>query len=106
MPDSQNHHTGGEPTSIAPKGIGLGVQLEVHPKIDMGNDRIAEVVSALFNRGYFFQSLRKGLENLLWIGWVARTCAARLKLCGSGGQAFGSRASTAAQSTKFINSSM
>jgi hypothetical protein len=27
-------------------------------------------------------------------------------LCGSGGQAFGSRASTAAQSTKFINSSM
>lgn len=106
MTHSQNNHTRGEPVYVAPKGVGLGIEIKVHPKIDMGNDRITEVVSTLFERGYFFQGLRKGLENLLWIGWVARTCAARLKLCGSGGQAFGSRASTVAQSTKFINSSM
>jgi hypothetical protein len=59
--DSQDHYAGGKPTSIAPKGVGLGVEIQVHPKIDMGNDRIAKVVSNLFDRRYFFQSLRKGL---------------------------------------------
>lgn len=72
----------------------------------MRNDRIAKVVIYLFGRGYFLESLGKGLENLFWIGWVARACAARLQLGRSGGQAFGRRDSTAVQSTKFMNSSM
>ena len=48
MADSQNHHTGGEPVCVAPKRVGLGVQFEVHSKIDMGNDRIAQIVGDLF----------------------------------------------------------
>jgi hypothetical protein len=55
--DSKDHHTGREPTSIAPKSIGLGVEIQVHPKIDMRNDRGAKVVSNLFNRRNFFQGL-------------------------------------------------
>ena len=57
MADSQNHHPSGKPASVAPKRVGLGVEIEVHPKVDMGNDRIAKVVSNLFNGRYFFQSL-------------------------------------------------
>ena len=59
--DTQNHYTGGEPVCVAPKGVGLGIKIKVHPKIDVGNDRIAKVMSNLFDRRYFFQSLRKGL---------------------------------------------
>jgi hypothetical protein len=38
MADSEDDDARGEPASVPPLGVGFGVEAEVHPKIDVGNN--------------------------------------------------------------------
>jgi hypothetical protein len=42
VPDAENDDARGKPAGIAPLGVGFGVEAEVHPEIDVGDDGAAE----------------------------------------------------------------
>ena len=42
--DSKNDDAGGKPVAVTPKGIGLGVEIQVHPKIDVRDDRTTMIL--------------------------------------------------------------
>ena len=43
MADSEDDDARGEPARVPPLGVGFGVEAEVHPKIDVGNDGAADL---------------------------------------------------------------
>jgi hypothetical protein len=104
--DAEDNHAGGEPVGIAPLGVGFGIESEVHPKIDVGDDGTAEFAVPGLGRPDLFQGGGEVLPRLGGIGRITGPGAAGGELGGGGGQAFGRRASTAFQSTKLRNSSM
>jgi len=42
--DSKNDDAGGKPVAVTPKGIDLGVEIQVHPKIDVRDDRTTMIL--------------------------------------------------------------
>ena len=104
--DSENDDAGGKPVGIAPPGISFGVEAEVHPKIDVGDDWPAEFAAPGLGWPDLLEGGGEVLPGLGGIGRIAGTGAAGGEWGGGGGQAFGRRASTAFQSTKLRNSSM
>ena len=103
---AENNHAGGEPVPVTPKGVGLGVEIEVHPKIDMGHDRAAMILRSRLRGSHLFEGGLEVSQSFPGIGRVAGAGTTCRQLDGMGCQAFGRRASTAFQSTKFRNSSM
>jgi len=103
---AENNHAGGEPVPVTPKGVGLGVEIEVHPKIDMGHDRAAMILRSRLRGSHLFEGGLEVSQSIPGIGRVAGAGTTCRQLDGMGCQAFGRRASTAFQSTKFRNSSM
>ena len=87
-------------------GIGFGVEPEVHPEIDVGNDGAADLAASRLGGADLLEGGGEVLPGLGGVGRVAGAGAAGGEAGGSGGQAFGRRASTAFQSTKLRNSSM
>jgi hypothetical protein len=104
--DAEDNNAGGKPVGIAPLGVGLGIEAEVHPEIDVGDDGAAEFAVPSLGWPDLFQGGAEVFPRLGGIGRITGTGAAGGKLGGGGGQAFGRRASTAFQSTKLRNSSM
>jgi hypothetical protein len=51
---SENDDAGGKPIGVAPKSVSFGVETEVNSKIDMRNDRSAQIVRYLFEGRDFF----------------------------------------------------
>ena len=45
---AENDDTGGKPVGVAPKSVSFGVEAEVNSKIDMRNNRSAQIVGDLF----------------------------------------------------------
>ena len=106
MADSEDDDARGKPASVPPLGIGFGVEAEVHPEIDVGNDGAADLVVPRLGGADLLEGGGEVFPGLGGVGRVAGAGAAGSKAGGSGGQAFGRRASTAFQSTKLRNSSM
>ena len=104
--DAQDDDAGGEPAGVPPQGVGFGVEAEVHPKINVGNDGATDLAVPTLGGADFFQGGGEVFPRLGGIGRVAGAGAAGGEAGGCGGQAFGRRASTAFQSTKLRNSSM
>lgn len=104
--DSEDDDAGGEPVGIAPLGVSFGVEAEVHPEINVGDDGSAEFSVSRLGRPDLFQGGGEMFPRLDGIGRITGPGAAGGELGGGGGQAFGRRASTAFQSTKLRNSSM
>lgn len=104
--DAEDDDAGGEPVGIAPLSVGFGVEAEIHPEIDVGNDGAPEFAVPSLGRPDLFQGGGKVFPCLGGIGRITGPGAAGGELGGGGGQAFGRRASTAFQSTKLRNSSM
>ena len=102
----EDDDAGWEPTGVPPLGIGFGVESEVHPEIDVGNDGPADLAVPALGRPDFLQGGGEVFPGLGGVGRVAGAGAAGGEAGRSGGQAFGRRASTAFQSTKLRNSSM
>ena len=50
----ENDDAGGKPVGVAPKGVSFGVEAEVNSKIDMRNNRSAQIVQDLFEGRDFF----------------------------------------------------
>jgi hypothetical protein len=44
---SENNDAGGEPVGVAPKSVSFGVETEVNSKIDVRNNRSAQIVRDL-----------------------------------------------------------
>ena len=106
MADAEDDDAGGEPAGIPPLGVGFGVEAEVYPEINVGNDGAVNIAFPPLGRTDFRQGSREEFAGLGRIGRVAGSGAAGGEAGGGGGQAFGRRASTAFQSTKLRNSSM
>ena len=104
--DAEDDNAGREPGSVPPLGVGFGVEAEVYPEINVGNDGPANFAFPPLGRTDFRQGSTEVFPSLGRIGWVAGSGAAGGEAGGSGGQAFGRIASTAFQSTKLRNSSM
>jgi len=104
--DAEDDDTGGEPIGIPPVGVRFGIEAEVHPEIDVGNDGTTNLAVAGLGWADFLEGSSKVLPCLGGIGRITGPGAAGGELGGGGGQAFGRRASTAFQSTKLKNSSM
>ena len=104
--DPEDDDPGGEPVGIAPLGVGFGIEAEVHPEINVGDDGAAEFSVPDLGRPDVFQGGGEVFPRLGGIGRITGPGAAGGELGGGGGQAFGRRASTAFQSTKLRNSSM
>jgi len=51
---AKDNDAGREPVFVAPEGVGFGVKIQVHAKIDMRNNRSAQIVRDLFERRDFF----------------------------------------------------
>ena len=51
---TENDDAGGKPVCVAPKSVSFGVETEVNSKIDMRNDRSAQIVRYLFEGRDFF----------------------------------------------------
>ena len=51
---AENDDAGGTPVGVAPKGVSFGVEAEVNSKIDMRNNRSAQIVRDLFEGRDFF----------------------------------------------------
>jgi len=51
---AKDNNAGGEPVFVAPEGVGFGVKIQVHAKIDMRNNRSAQIVRDLFEGRDFF----------------------------------------------------
>jgi hypothetical protein len=45
---TENDDAGGKPVGVAPKSVSFGVEAEVNAKIDMRNNRSAQIVGDLF----------------------------------------------------------
>ncbi len=104
--DAEDDDAGGEPVRVAPLGVGFGIEAEVHPEINVGDDGAAEFPVPGLGRPDLFQGGGEVFPRLGGIGRITGTGTAGGELGGGGGQAFGRRASTAFQSTKLRNSSM
>ena len=104
--DAEDDNAGGEPAGIPPQGVSFGVEAEVYPEINVGNDRAADLPVPPLGGTDLFQRGGEVFLRLGGIGRIAGAGAAGGELGGGGGQAFGRRASTAFQSTKLRNSSM
>ena len=51
---AENDDAGGTPVCVAPKSVSFRVEIKVNPKIDMRNNRSAQIVRDLFEgRDYF-----------------------------------------------------
>jgi len=104
--DAKNDNAGREPAGVPPQGVGFRVKAEVHPEINVGNDRAADLADPRFGGTDLLQG---GREVLLRRGGISRIAGAGAtggELGRRGGQALGRKASTAFQSTKLRNSSM
>ena len=106
MAHAQNDDAGGEPVPVTPMGVGFGIEVEVHPEIDMGNDGATEILGTRLGSFYFFEGFSKVGQSLTGIRGIAGAGTTCRQRGGGECQAFGKRASTAFQSTKFRNSSM
>ncbi len=51
---AENDDAGGKPVGVAPKSVSFGVETEVNAKIDMRNNRSAQIVRYLFDGSDFF----------------------------------------------------
>ncbi len=51
---TENDDAGGKPVGVAPKSVSFGVETEVNSKIDMRNNRSAQIVRDLFEGRDFF----------------------------------------------------
>lgn len=51
---AKDYDAGGEPVFVAPEGVGFCVEIQVHAKIDMRNNRTAQIVRNLFEGRDFF----------------------------------------------------
>lgn len=51
---AENDDAGGKPVGVAPMGVSFGVETEVNAKIDMRNNRSAQIVRDLFEGRDFF----------------------------------------------------
>ena len=51
---AENDDAGGKPVGVAPMGVSFGVEAEVNAKIDMRNNRSAQIVRDLFEGRDFF----------------------------------------------------
>ncbi len=51
---AENDNAGRKPVCVAPKSISFGVETEVNAKIDMRNNRSAQIVRDLFEGRDFF----------------------------------------------------
>ena len=51
---AENDDAGGKPVCVAPKSVSFGVETEVNSKIDMRNNRSAQIVRDLFKGRDFF----------------------------------------------------
>jgi len=51
---AENDDAGGKPVGVAPKGVSFCVEAKVNSKIDMRNNRSAQIVRDLFKRRDFF----------------------------------------------------
>ena len=51
---AENDDAGGKPFGVAPKSVSFGVETEVNSKIDMRNNRSAQIVRDLFEGRDFF----------------------------------------------------
>jgi hypothetical protein len=106
VPYAQNNHTGRKPVLIPPESIGFCVEIKINAEIDMRDNGSTQIREGIFCRTNLFQSGRKKSKSFARIRGVARSGALCREMVGGGCQAFGRRASTAFQSTKFRNSSM
>ena len=104
--DAKDDDAGGKPTGIPPQGVGFSVEAQIHPEVDVGNDRTPDLAVPRLGGTGLFQAGGEVFPRLDGIGRIAGAGAAGGELGGGGGQAFGRRASTAFQSTKLRNSSM
>ena len=104
--DAEDDDAGREPVGIPPLGVGFGVEAEVYPEIDVGNDGATNLAVAGLGWADFLEGSSKVLPCLGGIGRITGPGAAGGELGGGGGQVLGRRASTAFQSTKLRNSSM
>ena len=104
--DAEDDDAGREPVGIPPMGVGFGVEAEVHPKIDVGNDGVTKFPVSSLGRTDFLEGGGEVIPSLGGIGRITGPGATSGELGGGGGQVLGRRASTAFQSTKLRNSSM
>jgi len=51
---AENDDAGGKPVCVAPKSVSFGVETEVNSKIDMRNNRSAQIMRDLFEGRDFF----------------------------------------------------
>ena len=51
---AENDDAGGKPVGVAPKSVSFGVETEANSKIDMRNNRSAQIVRDLFEGRDFF----------------------------------------------------
>ena len=54
MAYAENDDAGGKPVGVAPKSVSFRVEAEVNSKIDMRNNRSAQIVRDLFEGRDFF----------------------------------------------------
>lgn len=51
---AENDDAGGKPVGVAPKSVSFSVETEINSKIDMRNNRSAQIVRDLFKGRDFF----------------------------------------------------
>lgn len=55
----EDDHSGWKPIPIPPVGVSLGIEIEIHPKIDMRNNRTPKILGTRSGRFYLFEGPAK-----------------------------------------------